>query len=138
MIGRGRLILHPILVNKRSRFIFLIYLVLSSLVGILTWFKFESSLKQAGLALYGGTPAGDFLPSLLISEYFRGALIFATAVFASGLTAQYAVGAVRRIEEWLMAHERNLIKQPLKVRTGDQYSRLVGLINRLCGPFEKN
>ncbi len=137
-MASNRLVFHPILVHRRSRFIFFVFLIVAASVGTLSWFKFEAALFQAGLSSSNGAPSGNFLLSIFLSPYFRWGVVFATAVMASGLTAQYVVGAVRRIEQWLMDYERDLNPKPLRTRAGDKFSKLASLINQLCPYIEKD
>jgi hypothetical protein len=133
-MAHSRLVLHPILLDKRSRFVFLILLTVAVLVGILAWIKLESALKQAGVSVIYGPPSSNLPLSIMLSSYFRAGLVLATAILAGAVTGQHIVGPVRRIQRWLEAYEQGQTGQPLKVRSSDKFYRLVELINRLCSP----
>jgi hypothetical protein len=128
---KARVVLHPILLNKRSRVIFLWYLLLAFGVGIYSWIKFESVLRQADIQLLTVLPQLHWMVGLMSSWYVRVALIFVSAVLAGAISAPYVVGPVKRLEEWLHDWEQNQPLKPLKLRDGDKFSKLVDLINQL-------
>jgi uncharacterized BrkB/YihY/UPF0761 family membrane protein len=132
-MSHSRFVLHPLVGNKRSRGLFMIFLTVAALLGISLWVFFDATVQKAGLNLAYGPPSNNLILSILLSSHFRVSIIVAVAIFAAGLTGQHIVGPVKRIEQWLSDYKAGFSMRPLRVRERDKFSRFVELVNRLLG-----
>jgi len=133
-MAKSRLVRHPLLSYRRSRLIFILFTVISAVAGVLVWYLFENALRQAGLSSADGSLKRTWILTVLLSIHFRAGLIIGTAVVAAGLTAQFVVGPIERIEQWLLDLEAGTFSGDLQIRLGDKFSKLVDLIIRLAKP----
>ena len=127
----ARFVLHPVLLNKKSRHIFYWFLAVALLVGGLIYWRFNTILKDIGV--YGTTVNGDFnwFLTVLLSPHFKYSLVLGAAVLAGSLTAHHVVGPVRRIENWVRDWEAGRSVGELRVRKGDKFSSFVRMVNEL-------
>ena len=127
----ARLLLHPVMVHRRSRALLFWYTLSAALVSTLFWWRLDQLVSGAGLSLSkiadGAPPMGRFL----YQPYIRAIIVIFSSAIATGITAISIVGPIRRIEEWLAAWEVGLAIRPLKVRNGDQYETMIRLFNEL-------
>src|SRR6185295_3571598 len=96
---------HPVLTHPRSRFIFLLFLVLSAVLGALCWIRLSDALSQAGVSLDDLAENHPFL-IFLVSPIFRILLVGMAAWTAAGFTAHRVVGPVERLEVWLETYHK--------------------------------
>jgi hypothetical protein len=127
----SRLLLHPVLLHRRSRTLLFWYALSSALMTSYLWWRLNGWAGQAGLSLGQLAMSAPPLGKILFQPYIRAVIIVLSAALATGLTAISVVGPIRRIEEWLAAWEVGLRINPLKVREGDQYETMIRLFNEL-------
>lgn len=128
-MAQPRFLYHPILANRQSIRIFIIFFFLSIVIGVFFWVYVDQALQQADADILTLTNNG--ILSVLLSHHFRYALIFAAAFLGGAFTATVVVGPVKRIETWLKDWEFGHRMAPLRVRQGDKFTMLVKLINEL-------
>lgn len=130
-MNAARLLLHPVMIHRRSRALLFWYTLSAAMVTTLLWWRLAHLASAAGLPIEriadGAPPAGR----ILFQPYARAVIVLLSSVLATGLTAISIVGPIRRIEEWLAAWEVGLTIKPLKVRGGDQYETMIRLFNEL-------
>jgi hypothetical protein len=127
----GRLLLHPVLLNRRSRSLLLWYLLSSCVTSLLLWWRLGQLAAASGVDLSAAALGAPPLGRVLLAPYVRVLVAIASAGIATGITAIAIVGPIRRIEEWLTAWERGLDIRPLRVREGDPYETIMRLLNEL-------
>lgn len=125
-----RYILHPVLSHPRSRFIFFLFVILSSLLSALCWYRLGDAVAQSGISLDSLDSMHPFIVYLM-SPMFRVVMAIFAAVIASGLTAQRVVGPIKRLGEWLQHRRDNKTSSEFRLRKGDVYQPLLNLINKL-------
>ena len=125
----SRLLFHPILLNRQSRHLFIIFLLLSIFVGGLLWWQFNTAVLVAGIDLPSFAQSAPWYMGIIVSPYFRIGLIFMGSILAAGTVGKYVVGPVKRIEQWLEYWEAGTSLKPLKVREEDKFSTLVQRLN---------
>lgn len=130
-MNAARLLLHPVMIHRRSRALLFWYTLSAALVTTLLWWRFTHLASAAGFSMdriaEGAPPVGR----LLYQPYARAVIVLLSSALATGLTAIAIVGPIRRIEEWLAAWEVGLTIKPLKVRVGDPYETMIRLFNEL-------
>ena len=126
-----RLLVHPLLLNRRSRFVLLLLTTALAIVLGLLWWRFFSVLSTAGVRLQGIPSVDNSTLTLLLSPYFHALLALFSLFIAAAVTAQRTVGPVKRIEEWIRDWEAGFEVTPLRIRKGDVYEDLVQVINAL-------
>lgn len=127
----SRLLLHPVLIHRRSRALLFWYTISSAAITAFLWWRLEQLAMGAGLTLSEAALGAPPLGRLLAAPYVRAFIVILSASLATGVTAIAIVGPVRRIEEWLAAWEVGLDITPLKVRGRDQYETMIRLLNEL-------
>ena len=130
-MGHSRFVFHPILANKRSRWIFFWYLSATMIVGGFVWWKINQILVQAGVGGWDPREFERWFLTILLSPHFRYGVILAAAGIAGTMTAHYVIGPIRRIEEWVAHWEEGKSQPPLNVCANDKFQTLVGLLNKL-------
>jgi hypothetical protein len=131
-MGRTRLLMHPVLLQRRSRAVLFWYFVAVGLTGGLLWWKICAITRSAGIDLRWWTPTEPPpLLSALLSPYVQIALVFISVIIGGTLTSISIVGPFKRIEEWLVDWEVGHEIKPLQARSGDRYEHLIHLINDL-------
>ena len=128
-MSSARIVLHPVLLHPRSRIIFLYFFLLTLFVGLFMVYEFRQIVNAAGINLTYGAPSKGRFVSMMVSVYFQVAIVFLAALLSSALTAQFVVGPVKRIEQWVKDWQAGRKLSPLKVRTKDKFSKLVDVIN---------
>ncbi|OVE76110.1 hypothetical protein BVX98_06425 [bacterium F11] len=131
----SRFVLHPVLLNKRSRLIFIWFLMVSILIGGAIYWKFQQILSQADVLNDLRTTPLKWYLSVLLSPHFKVTLVLASAALAGAITAHYVVGPVRRIEQWIKDWKSGLTISELRVRQGDKFTTLVRILNDLHAKF---
>lgn len=130
-MASSRFVFHPVLRINRSRSLLFYFLLLSGLVGSLSWYEFDQILKSAGLSAGLLDPTSAWYTTLLVSPYFRIGLIMGSAILGSSFTAHYVIGPVKRIEKWINKWKLGIDVDPLQVRRGDKFERMFQLLNEL-------
>lgn len=130
-MNAGRLLLHPVMIHRRSRALLFWYAISAAALSALLWWRLDQMTAQAGLSLSDAAAGAPPLGKFLFQPYMRTVIVVLSASMATGLTAISVVGPIRRIEEWLAAWEVGLNVRPLKVRGGDQYETMIRLLNEL-------
>lgn len=128
---RARLLTHPVLVQKRSITIFFSFLSAAVVVGGVLLWNMNGIVERAGINMYVIPSDGNVWLKLLLSNIVRGAVILITVAFSAGLTSKHVLGPVKRIEQWLQDLDAGHDISALKVRSADEYEKLVKLINEL-------
>ena len=126
-----RFITHPLLINKKSRNIFLIYFSFSFVVGCWILWKVNAITSLVGVASLGTFPTGSLLQRIVWSSSFQWGAIFLASVLGAAYTAYQVVGPIERIERWLKNLSAGRKVADLKVRKGDKFEKLVLLVNSL-------
>jgi len=130
-MSHARYIFHPVLAHKRSRLIFIGYLVISIFVGGVLWWRMHQILQYADVRHLLIAPSNSGVLNFFLSPHFKYTLILASALLAATLTAHYVVGPLKRIERWVMDWETGQPVRELTVRSEDKFWTLVRLINQL-------
>jgi hypothetical protein len=127
----ARLLLHPVMIHRRSRALLFWYVLSATALSALLWWRVDQLTAQSGLSLAKAAAGAPPLARIFFQPYFRILIALLSAALATGITAISIVGPIRRIEEWLAAWEVGLKVNPLKVRVGDQYETMIRLLNEL-------
>lgn len=133
----ARLLLHPVMIHRRSRALLFWYVLSAAAVSALMWWRLEQLMTHAGLRIEEVAANAPPLGHLLYLPYVRALIVILSAALATGITAISVVGPVRRLEEWLAAWEVGLNINPLQVRNGDQYETMIRLLNELNQKFAR-
>ena len=128
-MSKSRLLLHPILVHKKSRKIFLSFLAVGLLLGILLRTYVLHVLREHGVDVRVWVHDNNVALKVLLSPFFYFAVVVFSSALAAGFTSHYIVGPIQRIEEWLRAYEAGHPVPPLVIRSDDKYMGVVQLIN---------
>lgn len=128
-MNKSRMVLHPVLLHPRSRILFIYFFFLTAFVGLFMGYEFRQIVSKSGIDLTYGSPSHGWLVSMFVSVYFQVAMVLLAALLSSALTAQFVVGPVKRIEQWLQDWQSGKKLPPLKVRNKDKFAKLVDLIN---------
>jgi hypothetical protein len=126
-----RFFLHPVLLNRRSRWLLFWYVLAATITSLVLWWRLEQLAYEAGIPLSDAAAGAPPLAQFLLAPYMRAIAIVFSACIATVLTSMVIVGPVRRIEEWLAAWEAGLDVRPIKVRDGDPYETMMRLLNEI-------
>ena len=130
----SRFWLHPVLLNRQSRHLFIIYFLILASLGALLWWQYDAALQHAGIDLALFSRSAPWAWGMIVSPYFRVGFLLMGALLASGWVGKYIVGPVKRIEQYLEYWEAGSELKPLRVREDEKFSALVHLVN---GMYEK-
>src|SRR3989338_11322000 len=102
----SRFIFHPVIEHKKSRALFILFLLLALAAGVVFFWYVEYYLNQANLNLNPLYLQQHPKLKLLLSFYLRMGVVLMVSVIATGITARVMVGPIKRIEKWLEAWDR--------------------------------
>ncbi len=127
-----RLVVHPVLGNKRSRFILFTYLLVAALSNGALWWLTLRMLKGAGILIFYHSFHPGWAVDLLTSPILHVATALIAVLVGATLTSVYVIGPVRRLEQWLKDWQVGHNLPPFKVRDRDYlYENIASLINQL-------
>lgn len=132
---KPRVILHPILIHPRSRYIFLIFSILTIAIGGFLIYQSDSVIESIGLNPSLGSPSGNAIVSILISRNFFVSVSLLAVLLATTLTAQFVVGPIKRIEEWILEWKQRRSVGELQLRQQDKFERLSRLLNEFRAKY---
>jgi hypothetical protein len=121
----SRILFHPVIQNRRSRLVFIIFLTTSVLTQLFCILYLNGVLKEAGVIIIPSNPG------ILMSNYMRIGLGLGATIIATAISAWHVVGPTLRIEQWLMDWRDRLNPFPLLVRKNDKFAHLAELLNQL-------
>jgi hypothetical protein len=130
-VNLERFFLHPVLLNRRSRWLLFWYVLAATVTSMILWWRLEQLAYEAGISLSDAAAGAPPLGQFLLAPYMRAIAIVFSACIATALTSMVIVGPVRRIEEWLGAWESGLDVRAIKVRDGDPYETMMRLLNEI-------
>jgi hypothetical protein len=131
-VTKARVLLHPLLLNPRSRSILIWYSFTVVIAIAHLWWEVFGILKQADITLrFFSSPNAVPLLRFLISPYSHFFILFISVLIGAATTARSVVGPVNRIEQWLLDWERGYSIPSLQSRSGDTYENLIRLLNDL-------
>lgn len=126
----SRFLAHPLLRFQRGRLVFYCFLGVAFIMGLITWWYIQSTLKFAGISPIA-VGAESSLLKVLLSGYFKFGIILGSALLAATYTSQRFLGPLYRIMVWIKTKELGFEIADLKLRDRDMLSYLSRLINQL-------
>jgi hypothetical protein len=127
-----RLVVHPVLGNKRSRFILFTYSIVGALSNGALWWLTLSMLKNANIMIFYRSFHPGWLADALSSPILQIAVAAMSILIGTAMTSMYVVGPVKRLEQWLKDWQGGHSLRPFKVRDKDYlYENIASLINQL-------
>jgi hypothetical protein len=132
MMKQFRLVIHPVMENKRSRAILISYFLIAALSNGALWWMTLRMLKKAGVLIFYQTFQPSWYVGWLTSPILHVAVAVIAVLIGTALTSVYVVGPVKRLEQWLNDWQQGHKLPPFKVRGKDYlYENVASLINRL-------
>jgi uncharacterized membrane protein (DUF485 family) len=126
------LVVHPVLGNKRSRFILFTYLFIGLLSNGAMWWLALRMLKDAHVFIFYRSFQPGWIAGLLTSPIVHVAVALISILIGAAMTSIYVVGPVKRLEQWLKDWRAGHKLAPFKVRDKDYlYENIASLINQL-------
>lgn len=131
-MSRLRLITHPLLLNRRSRFIFFTCAIAVLFTSAVLWKNFFSFLHLSDIDLTAFPTEENPLLRILLSPITHIAIACICALVGGSLIAVHVVGPLKRLEEWLIDVEKGHETKPFKIRLGDEiYENVIDMMNNL-------
>ena len=127
----ARFVLHPVLLNKRSRLIFIWFLFVALFLGLALFWKLDQIITQIGLSPVVPLKSGPWYIKVLFSLHFKYSLVLAAALLGGALTAHHVVGPIKRMEQWILDWEAGKNISEFRVRQKDKFSPLTDLLNQI-------
>lgn len=127
-----RMVIHPVLGHKRSRFILFTYLFVGALSNGVLWWLTLRVLKAADISIFSRGFHPSWYVDLLTSPVLHVSAALMAIVVGATITSTWVVGPVKRLEQWLKDWEAGHNLRPFKVRDNDHlYENVASLINQL-------